>query len=167
MRECKKCGNTIPYSIVIDGKPRNLKNRKYCLDCSPFGKHNTRKLDKPKNQEKYCPRCKQIKDKSLFYNRRNQDTSSYCKICMDKYSQERWLQRKKEAIEYLGGKCVCCGYDKYYGALSFHHPNPEEKEIEWTKMRLITWKNVLKELDKCVLVCSNCHAEIHGGLRKP
>lgn len=166
MRECKKCGEIIPYSIVIDGKPRNLKNRKYCLNCSPFGKHNTRKLDKPKNKEKYCPRCEQTKDKNLFYNRKDRETSSYCKMCFNKYSQERWFQRKKDAVEYLGGKCICCGYNKYYGALSFYHIDPNEKELDWRKMRLIAWKNILKELDKCVLVCSNCHSEIHGGLRK-
>ena len=42
-RACR-CGQIIPFTCVIDGKRRNLKNRKFCLDCSPFGLHNTRNL---------------------------------------------------------------------------------------------------------------------------
>ena len=74
---------------------------------------------------------------------------------------ERWKRRKREAIEYKGGACSVCGYSKYYGALHFHHRDPSTKEANWTKIRLWTWNKVLTELDKCDLLCANCHAEEH------
>ncbi len=79
---------------------------------------------------------------------------------------ERWINRKLKAIEYKGGCCQNCGYSKYYGALEFHHVDPKEKELNWTKLRLTSWANIQKELDKCVLLCANCHREVHDDLRK-
>jgi hypothetical protein len=78
---------------------------------------------------------------------------------------QRWINRKHKAIDYKGGKCIRCGYNKYYGALDFHHRDPSEKEANWNKIRLWSWDKVLQELDKCDLVCRNCHAEIHHELR--
>lgn len=46
MRYCKKCNNELPWSMVIAGKKRSLKNRVFCLQCSPFKEHNTRDLTK-------------------------------------------------------------------------------------------------------------------------
>ncbi len=74
----------------------------------------------------------------------------------------RWIQRKKDAILYLGGKCFHCGYCRNYAALDFHHKNPDEKEFNWQQLRLRTWESVLLELDKCELLCRNCHAEEHN-----
>ncbi len=74
---------------------------------------------------------------------------------------KRWIDRKHKAISYLGGRCSSCGYDKFYGALEFHHKNPLEKDHEWGKLRLKSWDKVLAELDKCVLLCANCHREEH------
>ena len=67
---------------------------------------------------------------------------------------------KKLLVEYKGGKCELCGYDKSLSALTFHHINPDEKEFtiggkNYSKERMI------KEVDKCILVCQNCHCEIH------
>lgn len=75
---------------------------------------------------------------------------------------QRWIRRKKLAVQYLGGECSVCGYQKYYGALHFHHKDPETKDMTWTKLRLHSWDRVLQELDKCELLCANCHAEIHA-----
>lgn len=69
------------------------------------------------------------------------------------------------AIAYKGGICQCCGYNKYIGALEFHHINPDEKDFGISvKGYTRSWENNKRELDKCVLVCSNCHREIHAGL---
>lgn len=69
------------------------------------------------------------------------------------------------AVAYKGGVCQCCKYNKYIGALEFHHINPDEKDFGISvKGYTISWENNKKELDKCVLVCSNCHREIHAGL---
>lgn len=69
------------------------------------------------------------------------------------------------SIAYKGGKCQCCGYNKYVGALEFHHINSEEKDFGISaKGYTRSWKRVKEELDKCILVCANCHREIHAGV---
>ena len=83
------------------------------------------------------------------------------KAAFNSYCIERWRKRKLFAVEYKGGKCSKCGYDKCIGALEFHHLDPSEKEAHWTKMRLWSESRLLKELDKCILLCANCHREIH------
>jgi len=69
--------------------------------------------------------------------------------------------RKLEAIAYKGGKCQRCGYSKCVAALSFHHRNPADKEYQIATMFAWSWKCILQELDKCDLLCANCHAELH------
>ena len=68
---------------------------------------------------------------------------------------------KKKAVELKGGKCENCGYDRYIGALEFHHLDPTKKELTISKTR-ISFENLLKELEKCLLLCSNCHREEHA-----
>lgn len=70
---------------------------------------------------------------------------------------------KKRAVEYLGGKCKLCGYNKCIEALSFHHRNPEEKEFNISHTN-IRWEKLKIELEKCVLLCHNCHDEVHAGI---
>jgi hypothetical protein len=76
-----------------------------------------------------------------------------------------WQNRKVEAIEYKGGCCKICGYNKCKESMDFHHRNPEDKEYDWNKLRLTSWEKITKELDKCDLLCKNCHAEEHVRLR--
>lgn len=72
------------------------------------------------------------------------------------------IQKLKElAVEYLGGKCTICGYNRCIWALDFHHRNPEEKKFTIGKYYSRSWEKLKKELDKCDLVCANCHREIH------
>ena len=76
-----------------------------------------------------------------------------------------WRKRTKEKlVKYKGGKCQGCGYDKYIGCLDFHHVDPTQKDIAISGAT-ISFERLKKEVDKCVLVCSNCHGEIHAGLR--
>lgn len=67
----------------------------------------------------------------------------------------------------MGAKCECCGYNRCQNALDLHHINPDEKDFEWGVIRAnpIAWKRIVPELRKCILVCSNCHREIHAGIR--
>lgn len=70
---------------------------------------------------------------------------------------------KEKIVEMKGGCCERCGYNKSIWALQFHHLDPKEKEFQLFK----TCKdfNKLKiEAAKCMLVCANCHAEIHEEL---
>lgn len=70
------------------------------------------------------------------------------------------------AVARKGGKCKFCGYNRCIDALDFHHL--EEKGFGLSKDGVTrAWSKVEKELDKCVLVCANCHREIHAGLLQP
>ncbi len=90
-----------------------------------------------------------------------QDRKEYLK----KAVVERRRMLKQKAVEYKGGKCICCGYDKYVGALEFHHTDPNGKDFSISaKGACRSWEKIKEEIDKCVLVCSNCHKEIHAGL---
>jgi len=71
---------------------------------------------------------------------------------------------KERAVEYKGGKCVICGYDRCIKALEFHHVNPEEKDFTLGSNTNIAWEKVRKEIEKCILVCANCHREIHDDM---
>ena len=68
-------------------------------------------------------------------------------------------------IEYKGGKCQKCGYDKCQGALQFHHRNPQETEFALSNFNLndtnFSIDKVYEEVDKCDLLCANCHFEVH------
>jgi hypothetical protein len=73
---------------------------------------------------------------------------------------------KERAVKYLGGCCQGCGYSAYVGALDFHHKDPTEKDFGISEGGIPrNWNLVQRELDKCVLVCKCCHAEIHAGIR--
>ena len=75
---------------------------------------------------------------------------------------------KALSIEYKGGKCRVCGYNKYEGALDLHHLNPENKKFGIAdKGYTRSWEKVKAELDKCILVCANCHREIEAGVTQP
>jgi len=116
--------------------------------------------------EKCCPRCNIIKSISEFYNRRNKKGSSpYCKPCTSNQTVERQRKLKELAINYKGGCCSKCGYNKYNGALEFHHLDPKEKDFTIAHLRHYSFDTkIKKELDKCILVCANCHREIHGNI---
>ena len=115
---------------------------------------------------RYCPRCKKECSVNEFYNRRGKKNSSvYCKKCTTEQVVERTQKLKQEMVDYKGGCCEICGYNRYIGALDFHHINPNEKDFTIAHIRQYKFDEVIKEeLDKCMLVCSNCHREIHGGL---
>jgi hypothetical protein len=71
--------------------------------------------------------------------------------------------RKLELIKMKGGSCEKCGYNKNYSALCFHHRNPHEKtfNLDSRKLSNTSWNSILLEVEKCDLLCCNCHAETH------
>lgn len=74
-----------------------------------------------------------------------------------------WRRRKKVMlIEYKGGKCEICGYNNCVEALQFHHIDPKEKEFAISG-KSTCFEKMKKEADKCVLLCANCHVEVHVG----
>lgn len=103
----------------------------------------------------YCSNaCKQ----RHHYDRVKLQTNTY-------HSQTiRALQRKVNLIELRGGACEKCGYSKNLAALEFHHKEPTQKESKLDARVLSnrTWGFILKEFEKCELLCSNCHKEVHN-----
>jgi len=73
--------------------------------------------------------------------------------------------KKVKAIEYYGGKCVKCGYDRCPDALEFHHQSDKIESASYVVMRW-SWEKAKVELDKCLLLCANCHRETHSDLNK-
>lgn len=113
-------------------------------------------------KNKICPKCKCEKEVSCFYFKKLEKRyESWCKSCVYQSQKQRWHDRKKKAIELLGGKCCNCGYDKNHAALDFHHVDPSTKSYQWDELRLKCWKSIVNELQKCILLCRNCHAEHH------
>src|SRR5574343_68090 len=133
-----------------------LNKHKLKTNYNPFG-------TKEYGETRYCPRCKQNCKTEDFYQRRGKaNSSTYCKTCTSEQTVERTRLFKFKCVEYKGGKCVRCDYDRYIGALEFHHLDPEGKDFTIAHLRAYSFSDkVKKELDKCILVCANCHREIH------
>ena len=119
--------------------------------------------------ERKCPKCKLLLPSEMFYKRRGVDYSStYCKTCTSEQSLNRMQKLKKQMVDYKGSCCQICGYDSYIGALEFHHMNPKQKDFNLSNLKRYSFNNIVKsELDKCVLVCANCHREIHAKIVVP
>ena len=82
---------------------------------------------------------------------------------------KNWRKRTKEVIiKSMGGKCQICDYDKCSAALELHHIDPKEKEFGFGGIRSNpqSFDKMKSELKKCILLCSNCHKEVHSGVAK-
>lgn len=96
------------------------------------------------------------------YSYRSGEHRYRCKKCSADGVRRRRYRLKEKAVEYKGGKCEICGYDKCIDALEFHHKNPDEKDFGISSGETRSWGKIKKELDKCIMLCANCHREIHS-----
>lgn len=104
--------------------------------------------------------CKcNICGKEYEYSRKRGHSFHICNNCRQNYRKKLL---KKKAIEYKGEKCQICGYDKCENSLTFHHLDPSEKEFTISERYNLSWEKLKKELDKCILLCANCHGEEHA-----
>jgi hypothetical protein len=80
-----------------------------------------------------------------------------------KLQQSRGLRRKRQLVQLFGGRCSRCGYNRCLAALCFHHKDPARKEFQLDLRQLSnrSWERTLAEAKKCMLLCLNCHAEVH------
>jgi RecJ-like exonuclease len=151
MKICKKCGSTFQSSAWVEGKRKSLTTRSYCLNCSPYGKYKgyeIRKSNSNSPKEKQCPICARVFNKTK---------NNVCSTCRGVYL--RW-KHKSKALEYLGGKCHCCGITDP-DVLVFHH-NANNKTFELADAWANTsWDIIQLELDKCIILCNNCHIKLH------
>ena len=122
----------------------------------------TQRTINEENHDRLCLSCNEVKSEEEFY-KRGKKYMSHCKACYQmKYSINRKIQ-KQQAVDYLGGKCSKCGYNKCLNALDFHHLDPSIKEINPSQlMRFSSFDKIKSELDKCTLLCANCHREVHS-----
>jgi hypothetical protein len=105
-----------------------------------------------------CNQC----GREYTYNRKKGNSSIRCNSC---YVKQFRKSRKEKAVQLLGNKCCKCGYNKCLKALQFHHIDPKKKDFEISSnSSKVSWNVIEKELKKCILVCANCHAEIHDGI---
>ena len=162
MPVCKKCGERFPNRVKIDGKRKVLGNRKYCLVCSPYGKHNTRRLHLPPVVRE--PRVPDLRTcrfcrREYYYDPKRGHSGTTCNSCL---VNRRRYKRKVRAIEYKGGVCVKCGYDGHQcpGAMDFHHRDPSQKDFAIGGTHCLKWERVAAELDKCDMYCCRCHREV-------
>ncbi|KKT61481.1 MAG: hypothetical protein UW64_C0016G0002 [Microgenomates group bacterium GW2011_GWC1_44_37] len=81
--------------------------------------------------------------------------------------KKRRKKLRQMAVDLLGGKCVVCGYCKEIKALDFHHIDESTKEFGLSDRGLTrSWEKTKEEVLKCVLLCANCHREVHSGVTK-
>jgi transposase len=116
--------------------------------------------------EKVCPVCNQTKPVNEFYPRRGRiGYAGYCKKCDNEYTQKRIVNTKIKMILYKGGHCVDCDLPlekSHYSVFDFHHTNHSEKDPNFKHIRSHNWERIKKEIDKCILLCSNCHRLRHA-----
>ena len=114
---------------------------------------------------KICSVCHVEKPLSEYYKQSDRKNgASRCKTCFNKYCVERSIKKKIDAIIHKGSSCLDCGVSypqSPYVIFDFHHHNPSEKEFDWSKMRSVSKQKLYDELDKCDLLCSNCHRIRH------
>lgn len=110
-----------------------------------------------------CKSClkDQNTDNSDVRNKYPDRFHTYCKVCARNIAKSRARLLKQKCIDYKGGKCEICGYAKCNSALEFHHLDPSQKEFQLSNARKSKWEKTKSELDKCQLLCSNCHNEVH------
>jgi ribosomal protein L44E len=221
--------------MVIGGKMRSLYRRTFCLECSPFGDHNTSKVppglrsseetararrDRRREQYRRSLRKRRRKRKldliaayggrcvdcgystcpeALQFHHRDASTKEFglgtfngslarlmeeatkcdlvCANCHRiRHAREVAVSRhrivelrretKRRAIASFGGVCLACRSACAPAALEFHHPDASKKEFAISDDGIYrTWQKVQKELENCVMLCANCHAEVHAGVR--
>lgn len=159
MKSCENCGKKFDVWNRIDGKLHNLNSRRYCLECSPFGKHNTQPISKEPKVSKVCTMCGRDKPLGEYY-KKGRWLHSACRECTNKESTEQQRRRKAEAVAYKGGRCLRCGYAGSVAVFDFHHVEPDKKLFEIARMKKRSFGFIKAELDKCVLLCANCHREL-------
>lgn len=105
-----------------------------------------------------CKHCRTENPDDFF---KSNSMKSCCLKCHTLLVHQKQRELKIKAVEYLGGKCSKCNYVGVSAVFDFHHRDPLQKEFSWGSRRTSNWDNLKKELDKCDLLCSNCHREEH------
>lgn len=103
-----------------------------------------------------CLDCLKDKDENEFRENRTR-----CRKCDLERVNRRALELKRKLVDQLGGKCSICGYNRNLAALTFHHSGHKEFRLAMRVLATYSEERIMAEVSKCVLLCSNCHAETH------
>lgn len=161
---CKSCDSAINKEYQKIYKFKRTGICKYCQNFI-FG------------QKVICAKCKE--------NKKNIDKKFICKVCNKEYTFGKQknntlslcsrchiykfrVKRRTKCINIKGGACEICGYNECIDALAFHHKKPDDKLFKINAINCggKKWEKILKELEKCTLLCHNCHTETHVNERK-
>ena len=158
---CENCNKTFPNRIIIDGIRRNLSSRKYCLECTPFGSHNTLCLtaDGKRQVIPHGCTCGET-DPDKFYGK----LKGLCKKCFNDRQTIKSKEKRNYILDKLGGECVVCGFKKYRSSLAIHHTDPSKKDETFASIYGWSYKRIDKEIETCILLCANCHTAFHAGI---
>jgi len=113
----------------------------------------------PHGRTAKCKKCISIKHNKWM--RDNKDK-------LNKWRREDFKKKQDRLAEYIGGRiCAHCGFTHTsFVPFDFHHTDPNTKDVSISDAISRSWDNLLKEVDKCILLCSNCHRIEHERLRK-
>lgn len=106
-------------------------------------------------KERYKNKKEEIKEYRKSYDEKN-------RAALTKYQNNKRLRIQLEVIEYLGGQCNHCNFSFPACVYDFHHVEPKEKKFLISTNLLRNKKSLWEELDKCILLCSNCHRLEHS-----
>jgi hypothetical protein len=143
-KTCDACGRDFPRRAVVDGVLRNLNSRRFCLDCSPFGQHNT----------SATPPGPVSPADLAELRRKKRSAKTY------RYQKKMRGRLRAELLASRGGRCEDCGYDRASAALEFHHRDGRSKDFTLSRVSTVPAR-IWAEAAKCDLVCANCHRRRH------
>ena len=140
-KKCTKCGITKPINEFSKAISRKDGHNVYCKVCNKSYRDVNKEIIAKRDKE-YYSKTKDVRNAKL---------------------RQEYSELKQQLVDYKGGKCSVCGYNKCLRALTFHHCKDKKKFEIGTAMarRTYTIEQLKEEADKCILVCFNCHMEIH------
>jgi predicted nucleic acid-binding Zn ribbon protein len=160
MPTCHRCGEEFANLHFHNGTTRNFSKRKYCVKCRPVGSSAPVRPIKKRTVFE-CVVCG-----TALGGRQNKFCSVQCKVQFHSSypkQKDRAVIRKLRLLEIAGGACSVCGYNKNISNLHFHHLEPAKKSFQLDARAISNhgWDVVIEEFGKCILLCSNCHFELH------
>ncbi len=158
-----------------NGIPRHYQSKGSCIDCGAVIKIKSKRCSDCNNihngikrqnarltEDLFCNKCGIEKTKENTYSPREGKWALVCRDCCKIKGRKSQEKLKQECVDYKGGCCQVCGYNKCLSALDFHHLNPKEKDFSVARKKMnVAHEKMRAELDKCVLLCANCHREEH------
>lgn len=154
---CIHCGKEIPYKIKRNGKLYYLSSRKFCIECSPLNKRNTRSyIIKLNDDESFCARCQKVKKINNFYKRKdNGKPFSYCISCQEKVKKLKFEEKLEIIIQIFGNACYDCGIIYPTSVYNFYS---EGNIFSINKAKNMSLGRLKKELEGYIMLCKNCCA---------